>query len=81
MGLTLGASVLVTALEVLVTIHYAAGVVHRVSWQVSAQPRRDGEVPGGRRAQPPPRDIHVSWATGTTVLLADAAPALVSGTA
>ena len=70
----------VSLFQVLVAFQNAAGVTHRVSWQVSAQPRRDGEVPGGGRAQPPPRDIHVGRATGTTVLLADAAPTLVSGT-
>ena len=45
--LALDASVVVTALEVLLPLRDAAGIGHRISGQVGAEPRSDGEVPGG----------------------------------
>ena len=83
MCLALGAGVIVTALKVFVPFRDAAGVGHSVSWKVSAEPRSDGKVPGGRWAQAPPGHIYVSRATRSrvAVLLAYAAPTLVHGTA
>ena len=77
--LALGTGIVVAALEVLIAVHDAAWVVDSLCWQVHAEPRRDSEVPGGWRAQPPPRHIHVSRATrtGVAILLANLLPALV----
>ena len=59
----ISARVLVMALEVLVPtsdpIRVGSG-----SMQTKPQATGDGKVPSGRRAQPPPRDEHVSRAAG-----------------
>ena len=81
--LALGAGVTVAALEIFVAFCDAARIVHSVGWQVRAEPRSDGKVPGSWWAQPPPGHIDVSRATrsGVAVLLANTAPTLIRGTA
>ena len=73
--------VLVAGLEVLVSAGHTVGV-GGVSVQAKAKAAGDGKIPGGGRAQPPPRDVHVSRASrsGSGVLLTERATILVSGT-
>ena len=72
-----------TAFEVFVALCDTTRVVDSVGGEIRAEPRRDGKVPGSRWAQPPPGHVHVSRAkrSNPTVMLSNAAPALIRGTA
>ena len=63
LGLTLCVSVLVAALEILISSQGSIRIPNRVSDRVQPKTAGDGEIPGGWGASPPPGNVDVSWAT------------------
>ena len=75
--------VVVTAFVILVPSSHTVRVAHDFHRQVEAMATGDSKVTSGRRAQPPPWDVDVSWATGISIaiIFANASPTFISGSA
>ena len=83
MDLAVSSGVVVTAFVILVPSSHTVRIAHDFHRQVEAKATGDGKVPSGRRAQPPPWDVDVSWATGISIaiIFANASPTFISGSA
>ncbi len=79
LGLTLCASVLVAALEILIFSQGRIRIPNRVRDGVQPKTAGDGEIPSGWGASPPPGNVDVSWATvaGVGVIFAGGAAVFI----